>query len=158
MNQPHPFKWRHQVAQPTAAANPATSVPRVINVEKNAAYPKAMAELKAAGQLAESGELRQVKYLNNIVEQDHRFIKRLVKPGMGFFSFETAGRTLQGYGYECPETLSKRFTSRTRTVPPRFLSFISVFSQVQLRELSYTSAWYIKTEALATASSKAQRN
>jgi len=97
MNQPHPFKWRHQVAQPTAAANPATSVPRVINVEKNAAYPKAMAELKAAGQLAESVELRQVKYLNNIVEQDHRFIKRLVKPGMGFFSFETAGRTLQGY-------------------------------------------------------------
>jgi transposase, IS6 family len=31
------------------------------------------------------------------VEQDHRFIKRLVKPGMGFFSVETAGRTLQGY-------------------------------------------------------------
>jgi IS6 family transposase len=35
--------------------------------------------------------------LNNLVEQDHRFIKRLVKPGMGFFSFETAGKTLQGY-------------------------------------------------------------
>jgi transposase, IS6 family len=31
------------------------------------------------------------------VEQDHRLIKRLVKPGMGFFSIETAGRTLQGY-------------------------------------------------------------
>jgi len=31
------------------------------------------------------------------VEQDHRFLKRLVKPGMGFFSVETAGRTLQGY-------------------------------------------------------------
>ena len=85
------------MAQPTAAATLATSVPRVINVEKNAAYPKAMAELKAAGELAESVELRQVKYLNSIVEQDHRFIKRLVKPGMGFFSFETAGRTLQGY-------------------------------------------------------------
>jgi transposase, IS6 family len=41
--------------------------------------------------------LRQSKYLNNLVEQDHRFIKRLVKPGMGFFSFETAWRTLQGY-------------------------------------------------------------
>jgi transposase-like protein len=38
-----------------------------------------------------------VKYLNNLIEQDHRFIKRLVKPGMGFFSFETAWRTLQGY-------------------------------------------------------------
>jgi transposase, IS6 family len=41
--------------------------------------------------------LRQVKYLNNIVEQDHRFIKRRVKPGLGFFSFETAWNTLQGY-------------------------------------------------------------
>jgi len=41
--------------------------------------------------------LRQVKYLNNLIEQDHRFIKRLVKPGLGFFSFETASRTLQGY-------------------------------------------------------------
>jgi transposase-like protein len=35
--------------------------------------------------------------LNKLIEQDHRFIKRVVKPGMGFFSFETAGRTLQGY-------------------------------------------------------------
>src|SRR5712692_8192234 len=40
---------------------------------------------------AESVELRQVNYLNNLVEHDHRFIKRLVKPGLGFFSLETAG-------------------------------------------------------------------
>jgi len=71
--------------------------PRVINVDKNAAYPKAIADLKAAGMLPERVELRQVKYLNNLIEQDHRFIKRLVKPGLGFFSFETASRTLQGY-------------------------------------------------------------
>ncbi|GHO63948.1 hypothetical protein KSC_028400 [Ktedonobacter sp. SOSP1-52] len=38
-----------------------------------------------------------MKYLNNLIEQDHRFIKRLTKPGMGFFSFETAWRTLQGF-------------------------------------------------------------
>lgn len=37
------------------------------------------------------------KYLNNIVEQDHRFIKRRVAPGLGFFSFRTAWRTLRGY-------------------------------------------------------------
>src|SRR5258708_2688507 len=74
-----------------------TSSPRVINVDKNAAYPKAFAALKAEGHLPESCELRQVKYLNNLVEQDHRFIKRLTKPAMGFFSFETAWRTLQGY-------------------------------------------------------------
>jgi transposase-like protein len=94
---PEAQPFEEQVAEPTAMANPVTPTPRVINVDKNAAYPKAMAELKAAGQLPESVELRQVKYLNNIVEQDHRFIKRLVKPGMGFFSFETARRTLQGY-------------------------------------------------------------
>ncbi len=86
------------VAQPTAAdPDPTKSAPRVINVDKNVAYPKAIAELKAAGILPASVELRQVKYLNNLVEQDHRFIKRLVKPGMGFFSVETAERTLQGY-------------------------------------------------------------
>jgi transposase, IS6 family len=90
---------QEQVEEPTALAdpNPTKSAPRVINVDKNAAYPKAMAELKAAGILPESVELRQVKYLNNLIEQDHRFIKRVVKPGMGFFSLETAGRTLQGY-------------------------------------------------------------
>src|SRR6266536_2912204 len=94
---PGAYPVEEQVAEPTAAANPATSAPRVINVDKNAAYPKAIAELKATGVLPESVELRQVKYLNNLIEQDHRFIKRLVKPAMGFFSLETAGRTLQGY-------------------------------------------------------------
>jgi transposase, IS6 family len=88
-----------QVAQTTALTDPTilTSAPRVINVDKNAAYPKAVAELKAAGVLPQQVELRQVKYLNNLIEQDHRFIKRLTKPGMGFFSFETGWRTLQGY-------------------------------------------------------------
>ncbi len=74
-----------------------TSEPRVINVDKNAAYPKAFNEIKAEGHLPASCELRQIKYLNNLIEQDHRFIKRLTKLGMGFFSFETAWRTLQGY-------------------------------------------------------------
>jgi hypothetical protein len=49
-----------------------------------------------AGTLPESVELRQVKYLNTLIEQDHRFIKRLVKAEPGFFSVETARRTLQG--------------------------------------------------------------
>lgn len=41
-------------------------------------------------------ELRQVKYLKNVVEQDHPFMKRLVKPEMGFFSFQTAWNTVLG--------------------------------------------------------------
>ncbi len=69
----------------------------MITVDKNAAYPKALNELKARGSVPEECELRPVTYLNTIVERDHRFIKRLVKPGMGFFSFATAWRTLQGY-------------------------------------------------------------
>ncbi len=78
-------------------AAPHSTIPRAITVDKNAAYPKAFNELQAEGAIADSCELRQVKYLNNIVEQDHRFIKRRVKPGLGFFSFETAWNTLQGY-------------------------------------------------------------
>lgn len=73
-----------------------TTESRVMNVDKNAAYPKAFNE-KAEGAILENCELRQVKYLNNLIEQDHRFVKRLTKPGMGFFSFETAWRTLQGF-------------------------------------------------------------
>jgi IS6 family transposase len=73
-----------------------TVTPRVITVDKNAAYPKAFQELKAEGRFSNTEDLRQVKYLNKLIEQDHRCIKRLVKPGLAFFSFETAWRTLQG--------------------------------------------------------------
>jgi transposase, IS6 family len=74
-----------------------TTIPRVINVDQNPAYPKAVDELKAAGKLPHDCQLQPVKYLNNLIEQDHRFIKRLVKAGLGFFSFPTAWRTLRGY-------------------------------------------------------------
>ena len=80
-----------------ALAAPHSSTPRVITVDKNAAYSKAFKELSTEGIMPGPCELRQSKYLNNLVEQDHRFIKRLIKLGMGFFSFETAWRTLQGY-------------------------------------------------------------
>jgi IS6 family transposase len=80
-----------------ALAAPHTSTPRVITVDKNAAYTKAFKALKAERIMPASCTLRQSKYLNNLIEQDHRFIKRLVKLGMEFFSFETAWRTLQGY-------------------------------------------------------------
>jgi transposase, IS6 family len=74
-----------------------TTTPRAINVDRNPAYPKAVAELKAEDQLPQGCQLRPVKYLNNLIEQDHRFIKRLVKAGLGFCSVPTAWRTLKGY-------------------------------------------------------------
>ena len=41
-------------------------------------------------------DILQVKYLNNIIEQDHRFIKRLTRPMKGFKSFSSASATLDG--------------------------------------------------------------
>ena len=46
--------------------------------------------------LPQNVNLRQIKYLNNIVEQDHRSIKRIVRPMLGFQSFHTAIKTLKG--------------------------------------------------------------
>ena len=40
--------------------------------------------------------IRQIKYLNNIVEQDHRGVKRVTRPMLGFKSFEAAQDTLVG--------------------------------------------------------------
>lgn len=71
--------------------------PRVINVDRNPSYPKAVDKLKRKGIINPGCELRPIKYLNNLIEQDHRFIKRRVNPSMGFWSFDTAWRTLQGY-------------------------------------------------------------
>lgn len=53
-----------------------TQAPRVINVDKNAAYPNAIETLKNEKTLSQMVELQQNKYLNNVVEQDHRNIKR----------------------------------------------------------------------------------
>jgi transposase-like protein len=60
------------------------SAPRVINVDKNAASPKARVDLKATGMFPERGELRHVKYLNNLIEQDHR-------------AHQTAGQSRYGF-------------------------------------------------------------
>src|SRR5438105_10758753 len=41
-------------------------------------------------------EIRKIKYLNNIVEQDHRAVKRVTRPMLGFKAFEAAQDTLAG--------------------------------------------------------------
>ncbi len=71
--------------------------PRVINADKHAAYPPAFAELQEDKTLPQSVKLQQNKYLNNVIEQDHRFLQRVIKPGLGFKSFNTARRTIKGY-------------------------------------------------------------
>jgi transposase, IS6 family len=77
-------------------ADPANRQPRVINVDKNRAYPVAVENLKQEGVLRPRCRLRQCKYLNNIVEQDHRIAKKRVWLARGYGSFQTAWRILQG--------------------------------------------------------------
>jgi transposase, IS6 family len=79
-----------------ALRSPGNPVPRVINVDKNPAYPAAVEALKAEGTLPGRVRLRQCKYLNNIIEQDHRTVKKRTWLAKGYGSFPTAWRTLQG--------------------------------------------------------------
>ena len=80
-----------------ALGQPHTMNPRTITVDKHAAFPCTVAEMKEDSELWRFARLRQCKFLNNIVEQDHRRVKRLVRPGLGFGGFHTARRTLAGY-------------------------------------------------------------
>ena len=71
--------------------------PRVITVDGNPSYPKVIAQLKRERKLGRRCRCRTCPYLNNVVEQDHRAIKRRVNASQGFRSFEGAWRTIQGY-------------------------------------------------------------
>lgn len=72
------------------------SIPRVITVDRNPAYPVAIEELKKEKKMPLGIQIRKIKYLNNIVEQDHRFIKKRVRSMLGLKSFRTAKQILAG--------------------------------------------------------------
>ena len=74
-----------------------TVKPRVINTDKNPAYIPAIESAKSADSLPEETEHRQVKYLNNRIESDHRPLKSLIRAGLGFGSHRTAYKTIRGY-------------------------------------------------------------
>ncbi|MDZ4417401.1 IS6 family transposase, partial [Bacillus cereus] len=72
------------------------SKPRAITVDKNPAYPIAISGLKKEKKMPLGIQIRQIKYLNNIVEQDHRFIKKRIRSMLGLKSFRTATFILAG--------------------------------------------------------------
>jgi transposase, IS6 family len=92
-----------------ASGNP---MPRVMNVDKNPAYPAAMQALKAETVIPSRVRLRQCKYLNNIIEQDHRGVKKRAWLAKGYGSFQSAWRTLQGI-----ETMHMINKGRVRWLP-----------------------------------------
>ena len=71
--------------------------PRVINVDGCSAYARAIAELKRSGDLGRRCGCRPSPYLNNVIEQDHRFIKKRMAASLWFRSAEGALRTIDGY-------------------------------------------------------------
>jgi transposase, IS6 family len=75
-----------------ALLDPANPQPRVINVDKNRAYPAAVEELKVEGSLRRCCRLRQCKYLNNVIEQDHRVSKKRVWLARGYRAFVSSSR------------------------------------------------------------------
>jgi transposase, IS6 family len=80
-----------------ALAAPNHPRPRVINVNGNPSYPKVIHQLKRSHALGQRCRCSVVPYLNKIVEQDHRAIKRRINASLGFRSFAAAERTIQGY-------------------------------------------------------------
>jgi IS6 family transposase len=69
---------------------------RVINTCEHAGHPPAIVRLKAEEALEENCRHRPVQYLNNVLEQDHRAIKRRVRANQHFRSFWGAWRTIAG--------------------------------------------------------------
>ena len=95
------------------------AMPRVITVDKNPAYPRAVTDLQSDGTIRRRCCLRQCKYLNNIVEQDHRNVKRRTWLAKGYGSFATAWRTLRGI--EAMDMVRKgrvRWIAKADTVSP----------------------------------------
>jgi transposase-like protein len=71
-------------------------VPTKITLDAYAAFHRAVADLKQSGDLPKRVKVRSCKYLNNIVEQDHRRVKQRLRPMLGLKSFRTAAVVIGG--------------------------------------------------------------
>ncbi len=70
--------------------------PRIINIDKSGANTSGIRVVNKRSLSVKKIKIRRVKYLNNIVDQDHRTIKRRLSITTGFKEFESAQRTLAG--------------------------------------------------------------
>src|SRR5207244_3828578 len=61
------------------------------------AYPQVITDLKRSGELGRNCRCRPVPYLNNLIEQDHRFIKKRIAASLWFRSVDGAVNTIEGY-------------------------------------------------------------
>jgi transposase, IS6 family len=80
-----------------ALSAPSHPQPRVINTDLAPIYSSAIPAIKKEGTLRHRCSHLLVQYVNNIIEQDHRAIKRRINAKQGFREFHAALRTIQGY-------------------------------------------------------------
>ena len=71
--------------------------PRVLNVDGHPSYPPVIADLKQTGELSRRCQCRPCPYLNNVLEQDHRFAKKRIAASLWFRSVDGALRAIAGY-------------------------------------------------------------
>jgi len=101
--------------------------PRVITLDAYAASHRAITELQSVGTIARRVGIRSCKYLNNVVEQDHRRIKQRVRPMLGFERFDTATITISGI--ELAEKIRKQ-QFKIETLPGRPVAAPDIWAAV----------------------------
>lgn len=94
--------------------------PEKITIDKSGSNLSALETINQSYETNEKIQIRQIKYLNNIVEQDHRFIKKITKPMMGFKAFQSARATLQGVELHHMLRKKQHQLSNKMTVPEQF--------------------------------------
>ena len=78
------------------AINNHQHTPQTITLDGYAASHRAVREMKVDGELPADTKLRSSKYLNNLIEQDHRGVKLRIGPMLGFKQLRTAAVTIAG--------------------------------------------------------------
>lgn len=68
--------------------------PNKVNIDKSDSNKAALDSFNQDAPEGEKIEIRQVKFLNQIIEQDHRFIKKRTRPTLGFKNFHSAKTTI----------------------------------------------------------------
>ena len=81
----------------TLANLPKQEKPQIIHTDMHAAHKRAIVRLWIKGQFPNGIKHKRIKYLNNRIESDHAKLKRIIKPTLGFKTFQTAAATLAGF-------------------------------------------------------------
>jgi putative transposase len=73
----------------------SSGIPVKVNLDKNPANTSGLEDINRSLKANQRIVIRRIKYLNNMIEQDHRFIKKITQPMKGFKSFYSASATLK---------------------------------------------------------------